>query len=288
MMKSKKKNWKQKKQKGGAQIVKGANFSRKCLGETLKKGVGNKECNMDTERSPCDSLMKGRLFYTPKKLTEKLNISKLKEKEKLSVFIKDFLSVTLKNFCLADDEKYLKYCINLLDCLEDTIKLDDYLMKIYNKPEEDRDKYFKNFATFLVEVVIKAIVAYDKKYPRRSSFITIKKGLCRLFGENGLQILSDKKACKETVPPLMANITIDALVEKFKTSENNIMLLIQKDIEKDDGPNLGPGGSSIKKKNEKQPNTYAYVFFGTIFFSCLLFMNVLDSPPGVKLKHGAV
>lgn len=274
-MKSKKKN---RKQKGGGENS----------GKELKKDIANKKCNMDIERTKYDSLIKGKIYYTKKKLTEKFKISQMKEKEKLKVFVNDYLSVTLKNFCLADDEKYLKYCINLLDCLENPAKLDGYLMKIYNKPEEDIEKYFRNFATFLVEVVIKAIVAFDKKYPKKSSFITIKKGLCRLFGEKGLGILSDKQACKNTVPPLMAKITIDELVDKFRSSENKIMLLIQKDIEKDDTPDMGKNLSSIKRKDEKQPNTYAYILFGTIFFSSLMFMNVLDSPPGVRLKHGAV
>ena len=263
----------------------------KAVGDKTTSVLELEKCNMDVERTQLDKSLKGNFYYTKKKLKENFNNSKLKEKEKLSVFVKDYLTITLNNFCIKDDRKYLKYCVNLLDCLEDTQKLETYIMKIYNKPKEKQEEYFRNFATFIVNVIIKAIVAYDKKHPSRHSFITIKKGLCRLFGSDGLDIIQNSEGCKDTIPPNMKNVTVEQIVTQLnnETTEAKIQKLLVKELTKDDSIGGKKSGlSSIKRKDNKQSTAYPLILIGTIFFSSLLFMNVLDTPPGVTPKHGTI
>jgi hypothetical protein len=282
---------KQSKQKGGSSIMNRVVSAGKETSNFTTSVLELEKCNMDVERTQLDKKLKGNFYYTKKKLKENFNNSKLKEKEKLSVFVKDYLTITLNNFCIKDDRKYLKYCVNLLDCLEDTQKLETYIMKIYNKPKEKQEEYFRNFATFIVNVIIKAIVAYDKKHPSRHSFITIKKGLCRLFGSDGLDIIPDSGGCKDTIPPNMKNVTVEEIVTKLnnETTESKIQKLVVKELSQDDSTGGKKSGlTSIKRKDTKQSTAYPIIFIGTIFFSSLLFMNVLDMPPGVKAVKGAI
>ena len=311
-MKSKKTHIKTKpktKKKGGAQAI---------MGETF--GGKDKVCNMERDMTYTDRVKKSQnLGYTKKRLTKKLNNHELL-KDKNRIYIEDFLKPSFKNFCIElDKQKYLKFCTNILKCIVDGENLIETFFKLYNinntqKEEiygadkykkrleaipkngnidgekeqiikEAKEEYIDTFSKFVVQVLIKSIEKYKIKHESKAIALTIAKSLYEIF--KGIELDGFSKDLKQgdSIDPIILTTEDDLKTALRKEgAADKVEKLFNGDIEK--VKNDSSNGISLENQDKIKSPFYTFWLIGGIALSTLLYMDLLDSPPGVEIPKG--
>ena len=302
--------------KGGAQqYIK--NKSQEIMGETF--GGEDKVCNMERDMTYKDRVKTSQNFgYTKKRFTKKLNNHALL-KEKNKIFVEDYLKPAFKNFCIEmDTQKYLKFCTNILKCIVDGETLIETFFKLYNInnaqkeniygvdkykkrieaiPEngeidaekeqiikEAKKEYIDTFSKFVVQVLIKSIEKYESKYHGRAIGLTIAKSLYEIF--IGIDIAGFKGLTEINSITTIIGVDETKLREALSKegAADKVEKLFNGDIEK--VKNTSSNGISIDDPDKIKSPFYTFWLVGGIALSTLLYMDLLDSPPGVEIPTG--
>lgn len=147
-------------------------------------------------------------------------------------------------------------------------------------------EYIESFAKFLDQVLLKSITKYHSDKPGKAQTLTITKTLFEIFKQLQIDIFKDKKFVD------WADILINGGLDESKIieilSKDGVKDTIEKiysgDIVKDED-NSTKGISLDDHKKNKSP-FFLFWIIGGLTLSSLLYMDLLDTPPGVSIPKG--
>jgi hypothetical protein len=291
-MKSKKRNIKKYSKKI---IISKKNINKKGGGaagaaakEQLQKIIGDDKCDLTV---PFINNLE-KVSYGPEKLMKKLEKTDLLQKE--GPEFQTMFKKNMKTFCASSKEnKYLKFCSNLFNCVKDPRLFYEVLNDIFDLDISDSPK-LKNFfkskrkinrnltkeafyiqekesraeavSEFLIKVIFKTINDFEAKNPPKeknpTDNIFLKKKFETLFINISIKV--DFKT--ETVPDLK---------KKILDKENIIGDYYTAKVFS------GDDKQSLNENKDKRGDTFLFLVIGGILTTLVLKMNLFGAPPNL-------
>jgi hypothetical protein len=265
--------------------------SKKMHGGALKaiaKAAGqNEKCNL-----AIDPYSKNESkLYSGKKLEKKLKkLPFIKAEQQL---FQDRFKENLNAICVKEETgKYLKFCSNLLNCMKAPNKFYEVLHDVFNidekQPltkqlydnkkklvpglsmnkfiEDEKKARIKAMAKFMVDVIFKSIIEYERKHPPEKKnpqhVLGLKTKLDKLFKDLNMDF--DLKKINE-------QDLIKVLNEKEVSIIDYYQARTSAGTEKID---------TISNKDKRTP-TFLKIFIGLIASIVIIETGWFDAPPGV-------
>ncbi len=254
--------------------------------EQFQKIIGDDKCNLTV---PYVSNLE-KTSYSPDKLMKKLEKTDLLEKEDPE--FQNMFKKNVKGFCATSGEnKYLKFCSNLFNCVKEPRLFYEVLNDIFDldigdspklknfyktkkklNPDLNKDDFYKQeketraeaVSAFLVNVVFKTINDFETKNPPKNKDPTDKIFLKPKFEDLFKNISISINFQTETIPNLKKKILDkETIIGDYYTARV---------FSSDDK-------QSLNENKDKRGDTFIFLVIGGFLTTLFLRMDFFAAPP---------